>query len=140
MEDTLPAFEHGKPYGGDGIVVSFDGTRCRHFAECVRGLPAVFDAQARPWIAPGNATADEVAEVIRRCPSGALQYRLTDGADEVGDEVTSVERLDTGQILLRGRLVVRAGDEARSETRMIACGCGASSMVPYCDGACTPGP
>lgn len=138
MEDNpTHAFERGKPYAGTGITVSFDASRCRHFAECVRGLPAVFDVDGRPWIAPDNAAADEVAEVIRRCPSGALQYRLDEGPDEVGDETTSVAQLDTGQILLRGRLALRVGDEVRSETRMVACGCGSSAMAPYCDGACT---
>ncbi len=141
MEDIrTSAFDHGKPCAGADIIVSFDASRCRHFAECVRGLPAVFDAEGRPWIAPDNASPAEVAEVIRRCPSGALQYRLTDGPDEVGDETTSVDQLDTGQILMRGRLVVRAGGEVRPETRMVACGCGSSAMAPYCDGACTTGP
>ncbi|MCW2856795.1 MAG: Iron-binding zinc finger type [Marmoricola sp.] len=140
MEDIpTPAFEHGKPYPGTDIVVSFEASRCRHFAECVRGLPMVFDVDRRPWIDPDGAAPDEVAEVVRRCPSGALQYRLREGPDEVGDDITSVEQLDTGQILLRGRLAVRTGDEVRSETRMAACGCGASSMVPYCDGACVAG-
>lgn len=141
MEDTpTSAFDHGRPYAGTDITVSFDAARCRHFAECVRGLPDVFDVDGRPWIAPDNAAADEVAEVIRRCPSGALQYRLNRGPDEVGDEVTTVEQLATGQIMLRGRLVVGTGADARSETRMAACGCGKSSMAPYCDGACTTGP
>ncbi|MCW2754769.1 MAG: Iron-binding zinc finger type [Marmoricola sp.] len=140
MEDNLtPAFDHGKPYPGADIVVSFEASRCRHFAECVRGLPTVFDVDRRPWIDPNGATPEEVADVVRRCPSGALQYRLSQGPDEVGDEVTSVERLETGQILLRGRLAVRTADEVRSETRMAACGCGASSMAPYCDGACLAG-
>ncbi len=138
MEDyATSAFDRGKQYAGAAITVSFDGARCRHFAECVRGLPAVFDVDGRPWIAPDNAAADEVAEVIRRCPSGALQYRLAEGPDEVGDEITSVDRLESGQVLLRGRLAVRVGDEVRSETRMAVCGCGSSAMAPYCDGACT---
>lgn len=141
MEDNpRSAFDHGKPYAGADIVVSFDAVRCRHFAECVRGLPDVFDVDGRPWIAPDHAAADQVAEVIRRCPSGALQYRLSHGPDEVGDEVTTVEQRATGQILLRGRLVVGTGADARSETRMAACGCGSSAMAPYCDGACTTGP
>lgn len=62
-----------KRYTGADITVTFDAQVCRHAAECVRGLPAVFDTKARPWIQPDNATADEVAEVVARCPSGALQ-------------------------------------------------------------------
>ena len=50
--------------------------RCLHFAECVLGLPEVFDVKKRPWIQPQNASAVQVAEVMRRCPSAALHYRL----------------------------------------------------------------
>ena len=62
-----------KRYTREGATVTFDGERCRHAAECVRGLPAVFDTSRRPWIQPENATIDELDEVIARCPSGALQ-------------------------------------------------------------------
>ena len=71
-----------KAYPGKRIVVTFDGEVCRHAAECVRGLPEVFDTKQRPWIQPDNAPADQVAEVVRRCPSGALQYRLVDEPPE----------------------------------------------------------
>jgi len=32
-----------KVYKGQRVSVQFDATRCIHSAECVRGLPAVFD-------------------------------------------------------------------------------------------------
>ena len=63
-----------KTYQGRSIAVSFEAKRCRHAAECVRGLPEVFDIERRPWIQPDNAAADRTAEVVRRCPSGALEY------------------------------------------------------------------
>jgi hypothetical protein len=44
-------------------------------AECVRGMPAVFDPAKRPWIAPDAADAETLAAVIRRCPTGALHSR-----------------------------------------------------------------
>jgi uncharacterized Fe-S cluster protein YjdI len=55
----------GRAYTGEGVDVYFDAQRCLHFAECVRGLPAVFDVKQRPWIQPANAGADEIAEVVR---------------------------------------------------------------------------
>jgi hypothetical protein len=39
-------------------------------------MPEVFDVEKRPWIQPQNASAEQVAEVVRRCPSGTLHYRL----------------------------------------------------------------
>lgn len=66
--------EKYKAYETDEIEVRFYAERCEHAAECVKGLPAVFNVDNRPWIQPERASADEVAEVIERCPSGALQY------------------------------------------------------------------
>lgn len=62
-----------KAYEGAEVTVSFDGARCEHAAECVHGLPAVFDTNRRPWIDPDGASADDVIEVVGRCPSGALR-------------------------------------------------------------------
>lgn len=65
-----------KTYTGPLLDVSFDGALCEHAAECVRGMPSVFDTSARPWINPETATTAESAEELRvvvgRCPSGAL--------------------------------------------------------------------
>jgi uncharacterized Fe-S cluster protein YjdI len=62
-----------KPYVGKEVTVSYDRAVCTHAAECVRGLPSVFDTQARPWIQPDHATADAVIATVARCPSGALR-------------------------------------------------------------------
>src|SRR5690349_4376522 len=40
------------------IEVSYDPNICSHAAECLRGLPQVFDLQARPWIQPDHAEVD----------------------------------------------------------------------------------
>lgn len=65
-----------KLYTGTLLDVSFDGAVCQHAAECVRGMPEVFDTGKRPWIDPGRADtadlADRLREVVGRCPSGAL--------------------------------------------------------------------
>jgi uncharacterized Fe-S cluster protein YjdI len=66
-------------YESDDIVVTFDPNVCIHSGECVRGLAAVFDVRLKRWIRPENAPAGQVAEQVRRCPSGALQFRMKDG-------------------------------------------------------------
>ncbi len=58
------------------ITVTFDPKICKHTGICLRGLPAVFDIKRRRWIRPELATAEEVAEQVKRCPSGALQFEL----------------------------------------------------------------
>ena len=62
-----------KDYVGKDVTVSFDPEVCEHAAECVRGLPAVFDTKKRPWIQPDEASAEEVIAQVGRCPSGALR-------------------------------------------------------------------
>ena len=62
-----------KSYVGAERTVSFDPEVCVHAAECVKGLPQVFDTNKRPWIQPDGATAAEVDAQVARCPSGALR-------------------------------------------------------------------
>ena len=67
MSDTV------RLYLGKDIEITYDTERCIHAAECTRGLPVVFDNSRRPWIQPDSASANTIAAVIARCPSGALQ-------------------------------------------------------------------
>ena len=62
-------------YETEGITVTFDPNICIHSGVCVRGLPAVFDVRRRDWVRPYAAPPDEVEAQVRRCPSGALQFR-----------------------------------------------------------------
>jgi uncharacterized Fe-S cluster protein YjdI len=61
-----------KRYAGRDIEVTYDPVRRLHAAECVRGLPSVFDRSRRPWVQPDGAEAQVLACVIERCPIGAL--------------------------------------------------------------------
>jgi uncharacterized Fe-S cluster protein YjdI len=63
-------------YENDAIIVRFDPRVCIHSAVCVRGLPGVFDAGKRPWVNPEGASAEAIAEQIRKCPSGALTFEM----------------------------------------------------------------
>lgn len=66
-----------KTYTGPVVDVSFDGELCQHSANCINGMPSVFDGSAHPWINPENAADGESAQLLRdtvgRCPSGALR-------------------------------------------------------------------
>lgn len=66
-----------KRYTGPIVDVSFDGEICQHAAECVRGMPEVYDTAKRPWINMERVDTQELADkfrnVTKRCPSGALQ-------------------------------------------------------------------
>jgi uncharacterized Fe-S cluster protein YjdI len=126
-----------RPYTGTGITVYYDAERCRHVAECVRGLPLVFDPRRRPWILADNEP-DKVllAEVVRRCPTGALHYQLENGPPEVPDPVTTVTAVPDGPLLVRGDLRLDLGERGvLVETRAALCRCGRSENKPFCDGS-----
>lgn len=63
-----------KFYESTEVTVSFDAGVCQHAGLCVKGLPTVFDTDARPWINPEGASPDEVRAQVERCPSGALRH------------------------------------------------------------------
>ena len=129
----------GKAYVGQDIDVYYDVSLCVHAAECVRGLPDVFDTKRKPWIDPDGADAPDVATVIERCPSGALQYvRKDEGTEERPDVPTSVRLNEWQQIEVRGDLLIDVADETIQTYRATLCGCGQSGNRPVCDhsGAC----
>jgi CDGSH-type Zn-finger protein/uncharacterized Fe-S cluster protein YjdI len=129
MSDT------GKTYISEEIDVSFDAARCIHAAECVRGLPAVFDTAARPWIQPAGAPADAIVTIVERCPSGALHYTRKDGAAEQPDAANTVTVRANGPLYVRGDVTLRtdAGELRLTDTRMALCRCGQSKNKPFCD-------
>jgi uncharacterized Fe-S cluster protein YjdI len=122
-------------YEGDGVTVSFDAARCLHAARCVQGLPAVFDTARRPWILPDGASAEDVAEVVRRCPSGALRYELHDGEPEAPAVPTRASARPGEPLWLRGDLEIDTGEGVVREHRAALCTCGASGNRPFCDGS-----
>jgi CDGSH-type Zn-finger protein/uncharacterized Fe-S cluster protein YjdI len=125
-----------KRYDGEDVVVRYNIKRCIHFAACVRGLPSVFDEQRRPWIQPGNADADAVAEVVQRCPTGALHFeRLDGGAAEQPQTHGSVQVSADGPLYVRGELTLQREDGTLivKDTRIALCRCGMSGNKPFCD-------
>jgi uncharacterized Fe-S cluster protein YjdI/CDGSH-type Zn-finger protein len=126
----------GRAYATPEITVLYDRGRCRHYAECVRGLPRVFDPTRRPWIRADLAAAQAVAEVVRRCPTGALHYRLPAAEPEEPTHPTTITHDPRGPLLVRGDLVLDTPEGPLAETRAALCACGRTHNQPFCDGAC----
>lgn len=123
-------------YPGVDLTIEYDLKRCIHAAECVNGLPQVFNPKRKPWIDADQGSADEVAGVIQRCPSGALAFSRHDGgAEEVADESNTVTVVADGPLYARGTITLKsaAGDTISEETRVALCRCGASANKPFCD-------
>ena len=126
-----------KRYEGDGITITWTAERCIHAAECVRGLPGVFDSDRRPWIDATGGSAAEIAAVIDRCPSGALGYERPVPAPAPLEVSMRVQQ--DGPLYVRGKVVLSGADGTPIEApeRMALCRCGGSSRKPFCDGTHT---
>ena len=124
-----------KVYRGKDVEVSFDLDVCIHIGECLRGNPDVFRLDRRPWALPDMARADEVAEVVQRCPSGALLYRRLDGAPQEDPGDTSrITPMRDGPLLVTGKVEVRHEDgSVETLPRATLCRCGESKHKPFCD-------
>ncbi|ADJ15452.1 CDGSH iron-sulfur domain-containing protein [Halalkalicoccus jeotgali] len=122
-------------YVGEDGTVTYDVNRCIHVKACVEWLSQVFDPDERPWIRPDNADAEEVAAVIRDCPTGALHFESNEGMDEPIPEGNRITVVPDGPLYLHGDLGIETpeGEELLSDTRIALCRCGASENKPLCD-------
>ena len=118
-----------KRYVGQEVSITFDPKRCLHAAECVRGLPSVFDVRRRPWVTPDGASAEQVSEVVQRCPSVGLHFESAIVAPE--------EPLRPTLITARPQ-TVRSGFAGISRRRRRRASCARSSRVVSLrrDGGC----
>ena len=127
-----------KKYASQDIAIGFDARLCIHAARCVRGAPEAFDPKTRPWIQPGKASADKLAAVVARCPTGALDYERLDGGPAEGvPAAVTIELEKDGPIYVSGPMPLVDGAGQRFEnvsTRYALCRCGGSGNKPFCDG------
>ena len=127
-----------KEYSNGEVTVVWEAEKCIHSAMCVKGLPNVFQPNARPWISVDAATTEELVNTIKKCPSGALSYYMNDASDQTSEVLeTKVEVLENGPLLVYGTLKVthKDGSEETKNRTTAFCRCGASQNKPYCDGA-----
>lgn len=124
-------------YQGKSQTVTWDRRLCIHVGECGRAKGELFVTGRKPWCDPDASDADDVAQVVARCPTGALAFR-----DEAGDYVTEAVPTENeiavsndGPLYVSGDLSVDgAADDMHSAKRRVAlCRCGASDKKPFCD-------
>ncbi len=126
--------ERSKVLGGSGITVSDDRSICVHAGFCGTRITNV-------WKEVGNTSEStvrlQVINMVERCPSGALTYRL-DGEDDVEPLLPeAVAVADDGPLWVTGgvEVVVRDGEPLETRNRVTLCRCGASANKPLCDGS-----
>jgi uncharacterized Fe-S cluster protein YjdI/CDGSH-type Zn-finger protein len=125
----------GRSYKSEQIVVYYQPRLCIHAAECVRNLPQVFDTGKKPWIQPEHSSAEAIAGVVSRCPSGALQFERLDGGQGEAVSALAVTLVANGPAYLRGPIALKdaAGNILYEGKRVALCRCGASGNKPFCD-------
>lgn len=123
-------------FEADGITIYWNKARCIGEHGCLSALPEVFDHSRDPWIDPSKATPEEIAKVVCQCPSGAMQYELTDGPDEQPDVPTRIDPQVDGALYIRGDLRIALKEGLATETRAALCRCGRSGNKPFCDKTC----
>lgn len=68
-----------RTYTNGEIKVLWDSDLCTHCEACWKGLPSVFDPNARPWVNILGASTNEIVEQVAKCPSGALTTEEVNG-------------------------------------------------------------
>ncbi|HET6201985.1 MAG TPA: CDGSH iron-sulfur domain-containing protein [Planctomycetota bacterium] len=125
-------------YAGKEVVVHDNRGLCAHAGHCTSGLPRVFREEEEPWIDADGATAQEILDVVRRCPSGALSASIRGAgarSEERGDPRIVVSKDGPYEVEGVIELLGEAFGEGASRDHYCLCRCGASKNKPFCDGS-----
>jgi CDGSH-type Zn-finger protein/uncharacterized Fe-S cluster protein YjdI len=123
-------------YTGKSATVSWHGRLCIHVGECGRATGELFVGGRDPWCQPDHASNDEVAEIVQRCPTGALTVAFQDGSSvEQAAAVNVATVAYNGPLFVRGDLAIDGapGDAPGVAYRAALCRCGKSRNKPFCD-------
>ncbi len=126
-------------YDGEKTDVSWDGRLCIHIGECGQAKGDLFVGGRQPWCQPDQVdSAQDIDEVIKRCPSGAIAYRCKDkSTQEHAEQENTVLVSPNGPLYVRGDLDIDGAldDMPGVRYRAALCRCGLSSNKPFCDNA-----
>lgn len=125
-----------KEYSNGEVTILWEAEKCIHSANCVNGLPEVFDTNNRPWINPKGASSDKIVETVSKCPSGALKIKQE--TDIKKEEATiEINLLANGPLYVKGNVKITDSDGniIKTTNNAALCRCGASEKKPFCDGA-----
>jgi CDGSH-type Zn-finger protein len=124
-------------YPGDGLTIHDNRGVCAHSGFCTDSLREVWRLNQEPWIEPHGAAAEEIAAVVRLCPSGALSYSIggVEQRDREAGPAILVSR--NGPYFVSGgiELVNATWGDGASREHYTLCRCGHSKNKPFCDGS-----
>jgi CDGSH-type Zn-finger protein/uncharacterized Fe-S cluster protein YjdI len=127
---------HLTVYYGEKVDITMDRRLCMYAGECNRAKGGLFVRGRDPWCVPDQLSPDDAAEVVRRCPSGALSYRRKDGGpQEAPLPANTILVSNNGPLYVRGDLEVEGAkpDMPGTRCRAALCRCGRTKRKPFCD-------
>jgi uncharacterized Fe-S cluster protein YjdI len=145
LDELKSGKAHAKEYSNGEITVLWKPELCIHSANCLIGLPGVFNNSKRPWIDIKAASSKDIIRTVNTCPSRALTYikearRTSAPKKKISKKSPKFARLQIlkdGPILVTGNFIIRDAKKKKIKigTETVAlCRCGASKKKPFCDG------
>jgi len=117
---------------GKRITIVDNSDVCCRDRSCVNNLPKVFEEEN-----PDAATVKEIIETIKKCPSGALTYKLGGRHCQAFNREPAITVAPNGPLKVVGG--IRLKDEMKSQPACLEhytlCRCGHSKNKPFCDGS-----
>jgi uncharacterized Fe-S cluster protein YjdI len=153
MEDP-----RNRQYTNGEITVFWKPAKCIHATTCFRELLEVFNPGRRPWVNMNGAPTRRIIEVVKKCPTQALEFKYNKEMDQqelslnfsTAEEVTpetltkqaetkrtaKVTVMKDGPIVVQGdfEIISQEGNKLKSMQMTSFCRCGGSKSMPYCDG------
>ncbi|SFN88580.1 Uncharacterized Fe-S cluster protein YjdI [Algoriphagus ornithinivorans] len=128
-----------KEYSNGEVTITWEPHKCIHSANCVNGLPSVFDNTKKPWIDPEGSSTEKIVEQVQKCPSGALGYYFENESSKENVELDKeqiVEVMKDGPLMVYGNMTVKMTDGTTKKQHKVSafCRCGGSQNKPFCDG------
>jgi glutamate synthase domain-containing protein 2/CDGSH-type Zn-finger protein len=123
-------------YEGKEVAIHDNRGVCSHAGYCTDNLPSVFVRGKEPWIDPNGASAEEIARVIKMCPSGALSY-TKDGVlykDQHRESAIMLSKNGPYRVVGGPELTDVNNATPESKEHYTLCRCGGSKNKPFCDG------
>ena len=138
-KDSVNEFSNGE------ITVYWKSELCIHSANCLIGLPGVFNTKKKPWINIHASNSKEIMKVVDTCPSRALTYLKSTKfvtskprtTAKMKSKFARVQIMKNGPALITGNFIIRDAQKKKVqiENELAAiCRCGASKNKPFCDG------
>ena len=128
-----------KEYTQGDLKVIWQPDLCIHSGICARELSSVFQPRETPWIKIDAASQETIINQVKKCPSGALTYKMNNPMSEnqSTEERVKVQVIPNGPMIVHANMCVTMSDgtEVNKDVKASYCRCGASENKPFCDGA-----